>query len=101
VQESVYNEFTERFVAAAKSLRVGDPMNPETMIGPVAYKGHRDSIEGFIGRAKKSGAKLLLGGERPNTPETKEGYFVVPTIFGDCDPKSEIIKRRFLARWSP
>jgi acyl-CoA reductase-like NAD-dependent aldehyde dehydrogenase len=92
VHESVYDEFAEKFVGAAKLLRVGDPLNPETMIGPVAYKGHRDSIEKFVERAKQSGAKLLLGGERPNTPETKDGYFVVPTIFGDCDPKSEIMQ---------
>ncbi len=92
IHESVYDEFAEKFVAATKHLRVGDPLNPETMIGPVAYKGHRDSIEGFIERAKQSSAKLLLGGERPDTPETRDGYFVAPTIFGNCDPKSEIMQ---------
>jgi acyl-CoA reductase-like NAD-dependent aldehyde dehydrogenase len=92
IHESIYDEFAEKFVAAAKRLRVGDPLNPETMIGPVAYKGHRDNIERFVERAKKSGARLLLGGDRPNTPETKDGYFVAPTIFGDCDPKSEIMQ---------
>jgi acyl-CoA reductase-like NAD-dependent aldehyde dehydrogenase len=92
IHESVYDEFAEKFVAASKLLRVGDPLKPETMIGPVAYKGHRDGIERFVDRAKKSGAKLLLGGDRPATPETKNGYFVAPTIFGDCDPKSEIMQ---------
>jgi acyl-CoA reductase-like NAD-dependent aldehyde dehydrogenase len=92
VHEAVYDEFAEKFVAAAKMLRVGDPLNPETMVGPVAYKGHRDNIERFVARAKQSSAKLLLGGERPNTPETKDGCFVTPTIFGDCDPKSEIMQ---------
>jgi len=92
IHESIYDEFAEKFVEAAKQLRVGDPLKPETMIGPVAYKGHRDGIERFVERAKKSGAKLLLGGERPDTPETKDGYFVAPTIFGDCDPKSEIMQ---------
>jgi acyl-CoA reductase-like NAD-dependent aldehyde dehydrogenase len=92
IHESVYDEFVEKFVAAAKRLRVGDPLNPETMVGPVAYKGHRDSIEGFVERAKRSAATLLLGGERPDTAETRDGYFVAPTIFGDCDPKSEIMQ---------
>ena len=81
IHQSVYDEFVEKFVAATKLLRVGDPLNPETMIGPVAYKGHRDNIERFVERAKKSGAKLLLGGERPNTPETKDGCFVAPDNF--------------------
>lgn len=92
IHESVYDQFVEKFVAAARMLRVGDPSNPETMIGPVAYKGHRDNIERFVERAKESGARLLLGGERPNTPETRDGYFVAPTIFGDCDPKSELMQ---------
>ncbi len=56
VQRAVYEEFAQKFVAAAKKLVVGDPLKPSTMIGPVAYKGHRDRIEGFVERAKKSGA---------------------------------------------
>jgi acyl-CoA reductase-like NAD-dependent aldehyde dehydrogenase len=92
IHESIYDEFAKRFVAAARKIKVGDPMKMETMMGPVAYKGSRDNIEGFIERAKKSGAKLLLGGERPNTPETKDGCYVAPTIFGDCDPHSELMQ---------
>ncbi len=92
VQRAVYEEFAQKFVAAAKKLVVGDPLKPSTMIGPVAYKGHRDRIEGFVERAKKSGARLLLGGERPDTTETRNGYFVAPTIFADCDPQSELMQ---------
>jgi acyl-CoA reductase-like NAD-dependent aldehyde dehydrogenase len=84
VHESLYEEFARRFVARAATLRMGDPMNMDTVIGPVAYKEHRDKVESYIAEAKRSGAKLLLGGERPDTPETKDGYFVAPTIFGDC-----------------
>ena len=84
IHESLYEEFAERFVGKAALLRVGDPMNMETVMGPLAYREHRDKVEGYVAEAKESGAKLLLGGERPNTPETKEGYFVAPTVFGDC-----------------
>lgn len=92
VQRPIYDEFAERFVAAAAKLTVGDPLKPETMIGPVAYDGHRDRIEGFIEGARRSGARLLLGGERPDTPETRNGCFVAPTIFADCDPGSEFMQ---------
>lgn len=84
IHESLYKEFATKFVAQAKTLRMGDPMKMETVMGPLAYKEHRDKVESYISEAKKSGARLLLGGERPDTPETKDGYFVVPTIFGDC-----------------
>lgn len=92
IHESIYDEFTEKFVKATGKLYVGDPMKEETMIGPLAYKGHRDVVESFIGDAKKSGAKLLSGGSRPDTPETKDGYFVSPTIFGDCDSKMHFMQ---------
>ena len=84
VHESVYDEFAEKFVAAASKLRLGDPMDMETVIGPVVYEGHRDKVESYIEQTKKEGATLLLGGDRPDTPETRDGLYVAPTVFGDC-----------------
>ncbi len=92
IHEKIYNDFAEKFVAAAKTLRYGDPLNMETVMGPVAYAGHRDKIESYIKDAKKSGATLLSGGERPSTSDTKDGFFVVPTIFGDCDHNARFMK---------
>jgi len=92
VHESVYEEFAEKFVAATKKVTYGDPMKMSTMMGPLAYKGHRDSVEKYIASARKSGAKLLLGGERPNTPDTRDGYFVAPTIFGECRNDMEFMR---------
>lgn len=92
VHESVYDEFAEKFVAAAKKIKYGDPLDMATMIGPLAYRGHRDSVEKYIASAKRSGATLLLGGERPNTPDTKDGFFVAPTIFGDCNNNMEFMR---------
>jgi acyl-CoA reductase-like NAD-dependent aldehyde dehydrogenase len=83
VHESLYDQFAAKLVAEAKKLRMGDPMNPDTVIGPVTFGAHRDRIEAYVEQAKKSGAKLLLGGERPSTPETRDGFFVSPTLFGD------------------
>lgn len=92
IHESLYDEFSKKFVAASKTLRMGDPMDPATVLGPVAYKEHRDKIEGYVDRAKSSGAKLLLGGERPKDPAMKDGYFVAPTVFGDCTNDMELMR---------
>jgi acyl-CoA reductase-like NAD-dependent aldehyde dehydrogenase len=92
IHESLYNEFAEKLVLAAKQLKYGDTMKMETVIGPVAYQAHRDKIESYIAGAKKAGAKMLLGGERPNTPETKNGFFVPPTIFGNCTNDMQIMR---------
>jgi acyl-CoA reductase-like NAD-dependent aldehyde dehydrogenase len=85
---SLYDEFVSKFVEAAKALRMGDPMDFGTVIGPVPYAGQRDKIEYFIESAKKDGAKLLLGGERPEGA----GFFVSPTIFGDADQRMEFMQ---------
>jgi acyl-CoA reductase-like NAD-dependent aldehyde dehydrogenase len=84
IHRSLYKEFCEKLVAEAAKLRYGDPTDPETVLGPVAYIEHRDKIESYIEMTKKDGAKLLLGGERPKTSETRNGAFVAPTIFADC-----------------
>lgn len=84
VHESLYDEFLARFVEAAKQIRVGDPMNPETVLGPVPFKEHRDKVESYIASAKAEGARLVLGGERPTSPETQKGYYLSPTIFADA-----------------
>lgn len=92
IHESLYDQFAEKFVKASMALKYGDPMDMATVLGPVAYAAHRDKIEGFIARAKNAGAKLLLGGERPNTPDTRDGFFVAPTVFGDCTHEMEIMR---------
>ena len=92
IHESLYDRFAEKFVEASRHLKYGDPMNMETVLGPVAYAAHRDKIEGYIERAKKAGADLLLGGERPETPDTKDGFFVAPTVFGSCSNDMEIMR---------
>lgn len=85
IHESLYDEFSKKFVSAARQLRYGDPLEMTTVMGPLAYQAHRDKVEEYIYAAKEAGAKLLLGGERPETPETRNGFFVAPTIFGDCN----------------
>lgn len=85
IHESLYDEFVTKFIEGTKLLRVGDPMDPMTVIGPVPFESHREKIEAYVASAKASGATVLLDGGRPDTPETRNGYFVLPTIFGDAD----------------
>jgi acyl-CoA reductase-like NAD-dependent aldehyde dehydrogenase len=92
VHESLYDAFVSKLVSAAGNLRYGDPMKMETVMGPVAYEGHRDKIEQFVEGAKISGAKLLLGGVRPDSQETRNGYFVAPTIFGECNNSMPLMR---------
>jgi acyl-CoA reductase-like NAD-dependent aldehyde dehydrogenase len=97
VQEGIYDAFVEKFVEAAKKITVGDPMNPETMMGPLAYNACRDNAERYIEQAKRDGARLLLGGERPDTPDTRDGAFVVPTVFEVYDNRMELMQEEIFA----
>ncbi len=92
IHESVYESFAQKFADEAKKLVMGDPEKMETVIGPVAYEAHRDKVEGYIENARQSGATLLLGGERPATEQTQNGFFVAPTIFKDCDHNAPFMR---------
>ncbi len=76
VGESIYGEFERRFVETTKALKVGDPMVPETDVGPLATGDIRAELHAQVERAIASGARLLLGGRTIGGP----GYFYEPTV---------------------
>ncbi len=82
VVEEIAKEFTERLVEHVKSLRVGDPMKPDTDIGPMISTEALEEVEGQIARAVKDGAKLVLGGKRVQ-PGGLKGSFFEPAILVD------------------
>ncbi len=76
VERPAYTEFLERFVEAARKLRVGDPADEATELGPLVSAAQRASVERFIDNARQGGRVLALGGERPRSP----GFYLNPTI---------------------
>ena len=84
VHESIHDEFLERIQAATKSLVVGDPTDMNTHIGALVSKQHLDKVLHYIDLAKKSGARLVCGGERITAGPLGRGCFVEPTVFADC-----------------
>ncbi len=92
VAEPVYREFVDRLAARASALRIGDPADPVTDMGPVISAAARDRCLDHIKRASAAGARLVAGGGRPSamTHEMKEGFFVEPTVFADINPKMHL-----------
>ena len=82
----------EKFVAAAQRIKVGDPSDKNTGMGPLASKEHRDKVEAYIRSAIDEGATLVLGGERPTTPPLDRGYYVMPTVFTDVTQHMRIAR---------
>lgn len=90
VQDSVYDAVLDKVVATAKAIRVGDPFDPETHIGPVINAAAVERILRMIEQAKRDGARLMCGGNRITKAPFAEGYFIEPTVFADVDPQSEL-----------
>ena len=76
-----YNIFVDAFAAAMTKLRVGDPYDPESQLGPLSTATHRARVESFIQAGRDQGAKLVVGGSRPQ--HLPHGYYVAPTLFAD------------------
>jgi acyl-CoA reductase-like NAD-dependent aldehyde dehydrogenase len=80
VQERIYDEFVERFVALASSIRLGDPMSTDTEMGPLTSAQHRDRVLDYVKVALEEGGEILTGGAAPQSPELAAGYYVAPTV---------------------
>ncbi|WP_019059566.1 NADP-dependent succinic semialdehyde dehydrogenase [Streptomyces prunicolor] len=86
VHTDVFDAFTERFVAGMKALTVGDPLEEETEVGPLASEAGRSDLEELVDDAVESGATVLCGGERPDGP----GWFYPPTVLTDLTREMRI-----------
>jgi acyl-CoA reductase-like NAD-dependent aldehyde dehydrogenase len=90
VHDSVYDELADKVVNFTRDIKVGDPFEPTTGIGPVVTKAAQERIMGMIERAQADGSgKLLIGGGIPGG-DLARGFYVEPTVFGDVKPDSEI-----------
>jgi acyl-CoA reductase-like NAD-dependent aldehyde dehydrogenase len=77
VQRSIAESFIERFVERTRRVRIGDPMSPDTEIGPLAFRQHMERVLSFVDVARADGARLLTGGKRAE--QFARGWFIEPT----------------------
>jgi aldehyde dehydrogenase (NAD+) len=92
VQNSIREEFTERVVRLGASARKGNPLSPDTNIGPVTTPRQYAKILDYIGVARAEGARCVLGGGPATSAELPGGQFVEPTIFIDVKPEMRIAR---------
>ena len=82
VQESIYDRFIEKAVARVEKIKLGNPLDMDTMIGAQASNDQLEKILSYVDIGKKEGAELLTGGERAvHEGDLSEGYYVKPTVF--------------------
>lgn len=89
LHESIADEFVERFVGLAESIRLGDPMATGTEMGPLTSAMHRDRVLSYVDVARSEGGEILTGGEAPDDPALSNGYYVRPTVVR-ADPGARV-----------
>ena len=96
IQRSIYADFVSRFTERAKRIAVGDPLQEQTIIGPMISVEHLHKVRSYIEKGTKEGAQLMCGGlDRPSyAPELpathRRGNYVWPTVFADVDNRMQI-----------
>ncbi|WP_405781160.1 aldehyde dehydrogenase [Streptomyces sp. NBC_00859] len=90
VPRSRYDEISEAFAAAAGALKVGDPLDPATEVGPLVARRQQQRSLDYIRIGQEEGAKILTGGGRPAGLDS--GWYVEPTLFGDVDNSMRVAR---------
>jgi len=80
LEQEIADEFTERFVALARSIRLGDPLDPATEMGPLTSAMHRDRVLEYCKVARQQGGEVLTGGGPPADAALAAGYYMEPTV---------------------
>ncbi|MFP7732213.1 aldehyde dehydrogenase [Priestia aryabhattai] len=88
VQESIYEQFLEKFTAEVKNIKVGDPLSEETNMGALVSQSHLETVDEYVRIGLAEGAKLACGGKRVEGLET--GNFYEPTVLYDVDNKMRV-----------
>ena len=81
IQESIYEEFIERAIDRVHTIKMGDPLNPETMMGAQASSDQFEKIVSYLELGREEGAKCLVGGKPYDNKKYPDGFYVEPTVF--------------------
>ncbi|MFH9728970.1 aldehyde dehydrogenase family protein [Streptomyces sp. NPDC017260] len=92
VEDSLHDRFVERLATRAQTIRLGSGLEPTTESGPLSSAQHREKVEGYLEVAREEGARLVCGGRRPDDPELSRGFFLLPTVYADCDRSMRIVR---------
>jgi acyl-CoA reductase-like NAD-dependent aldehyde dehydrogenase len=80
LHEKIADEFLDRFLTLTRSIRLGNPLDPQTEMGPLTSQGHRDRVIAYIKVAQDQGSQILTGGKTPSNPELASGCYIEPTV---------------------
>ncbi|MBI3005715.1 MAG: aldehyde dehydrogenase [Ignavibacteriales bacterium] len=90
LEQSIAEEFLSRLIEQFKKVRLGDPLDEKTELGPLISHAHRTRVMSYVEAGSSEGAKLLCGGDIPNDQALSQGSYVRPALFSDVKPNMRI-----------
>ncbi|WP_340820069.1 NAD-dependent succinate-semialdehyde dehydrogenase [Methanolobus sp. WCC4] len=97
IDESIVEDFTDLFIDNVSKLRIGDPMDPDTDIGPLSSKGQRSMVKQQVDETLKMGANVILEGG----PQEGEGFFYAPTVLSDISKEAPVVREEVFGPVAP
>jgi betaine-aldehyde dehydrogenase len=92
VHRSIHDRVVEAFVEATRKVRVGDPSDPATEVGPLVTFSHRQRVADYIEAGRIEGAELVCGGDPPDDPALAQGAYLMPTVFDGATADMRIVR---------
>src|SRR5271163_2948750 len=92
VQKKSRDAFVEKLTERVSAMRVGDPLDPTTQVGPLVSEQHMHKVLSYLERGRAEGARVLTGGARVTAGTLSKGYFVAPTVFDNCRDDMAIVR---------
>ncbi|MFT5140691.1 MAG: betaine-aldehyde dehydrogenase [Lysobacterales bacterium] len=93
VQKGIYTAFIEELASRARVIRIGDPFDPQTQMGPLVSREQHEKVMGYMNIAKQSAARHVCGGDDMSQGDFANGYYVSPAIFADCNDEMEFVQQ--------
>jgi acyl-CoA reductase-like NAD-dependent aldehyde dehydrogenase len=90
IHRNVYDQVVGGLAQMAGVLKIGDPYEPGTVVGPVITDAHRQRVESYVGIGRDEGAEVVAGGTRPEKPDT--GFYVAPTLLAGCRGDMRVVQ---------
>ena len=101
IHEAVYDRFLEKYSEAVSQLTLGDPMESSTDVGPKVNEYETEQLEKMVQDAVAAGAKVVVGGKRPQGPEFEKGHWYEPTVLTECSHQMDVMREEAFGVVSP
>ena len=92
VERSIYDRVVEDLAGKTAAIRVGNPLVPETQMGPLITPAHREKVRGWLSVGEREGARRVTGGEIPDDPALAKGSFLTPAVLADVDNDMQVAR---------